>query len=143
MIGCSTVLPMIFVDTSAWYALEVEDDENHAFAMTFREELRVGRYGALLTSDYVLDEVITLLRLKRGAEPSLRFADKVLRSRSISLIWIDRLIFDEALKLLKERPDKKWSFTDCTSFVIMNQLSVNDAFAFDQNFEQAGFARLP
>jgi len=137
------VSPMIFVDTSAWYALEVEDDENHASAMAFREALKEGRYGALLTSDYVLDEVITLLRLRKGAEPASKFADKVLRSRSLSLVWIDRQIFDEALELLKERPDKKWSLTDCTSFVIMNQLSVNEAFALDQNFEQAGFTRLP
>ncbi len=134
---------MIFVDTSAWYALEVEDDENHASAMAFRKELREGRYGALLTSDYILDEAITLLRVRKGAEPSFRFADKVLRSRSVSIVWIDSFIFKEALKLLKERPDKKWSFTDCTSFVIMNQLNVNEALAFDQNFEQAGFTRLP
>jgi len=134
---------MIFVDTSAWYALEVEDDENHASAMAFREELRRGRYGALLTSDYILDEVITLLRVRKGAEPSSKFADKVLRSRSVSIVWIDSFIFNDALKVMKERPDKKWSFTDCTSFVIMGQLSVNEAFAFDQNFEQAGFTRLP
>jgi len=134
---------MIFVDTSAWYALEVEDDENHASAMAFREELRRGRYGALLTSDYILDEAITLLRVRKGTEPSSRFADKVLRSKSVSIVWIDSFIFNEALKLLKERLDKKWSFTDCTSFVIMGQLSVNEAFAFDQNFEQAGFTRLP
>lgn len=134
---------MIFVDTSAWYALEVEDDENHASALALREELRKGRYGALLTSDYILDEVITLLRTRKGAEPSFKFANKVLRSISVSVIWIDGLIFDAALKLLKERPDKKWSFTDCTSFVIMSQLNVKEAFAFDQNFEQAGFTRVP
>jgi len=134
---------LIFVDTSAWYALEVEDDENHASALALREELRKGRYGALLTSDYILDEVITLLRTRKGAEPSFKFANKVLRSISVSVIWIDGLIFDAALKLLKERPDKKWSFTDCTSFVIMSQLNVKEAFAFDQNFEQAGFTRVP
>jgi len=134
---------LIFVDTSAWYALEVEDDENHASALALREELRKGRYGALLTSDYILDEVITLLRMRKGVEPSFKFANKVLRSRSVSIIWINGLIFDTALKLLKERTDKKWSFTDCTSFVIMSQLNVKEAFAFDQNFEQAGFKRVP
>jgi len=134
---------LIFVDTSAWYALEVEDDENHASALALREELRKGRYGALLTSDYILDEVITLLRIRKGVEPSFKFANKVLRSKSVSIIWINGLIFDAALKLLKQRPDKKWSFTDCTSFIIMSQLNVKEAFAFDQNFEQAGFTRVP
>ena len=134
---------MIFVDTGAWYALEVEDDENHAPALVLREELRRGRYGALLTSDFVLDEVITLLRVREDAELSFKFAEKVLGSRSVSVVWIDKPIFDAALKLLRERPDKKWSFTDCSSFVIMSQLRVNKAFAFDQNFDQAGFTRLP
>jgi predicted nucleic acid-binding protein len=62
---------LIFVDTSAWYALEVEDDENHASALALKENVRKGRYGALLTSDYVLDEVITLMRIRKGVEPSL------------------------------------------------------------------------
>jgi predicted nucleic acid-binding protein len=67
----------------------------------------------------------------------------VLRSRSISVVWINEPIFDAALKLIKERPDKKWSFTDCTSFVIMSQLNIKEAFAFDKNFKQAGFTMIP
>jgi len=134
---------MIFVDTSAWYALEVEDDENHSSAMAFRDDLKGGHHGALLTSDYILNETITLLRFRKGADPASKFADKVFRSRSVSIVWIDSLIFDEALKLLRKRPDKKWSFPDCTSFIIMEQLNVKEAFAYDQNFEQAGFKKLP
>ncbi len=134
---------MIFVDTSAWYALEVEDDENHASAAAFREELKRGRHGALLTSDYVLDEVITLLNMRKDSEAATGFAGKVFRSRSVSVVWIDRQVFEEALKMLKERADRKWSFTDCTSFIIMSQLRVQEAFAYDRNFEQAGFTRLP
>jgi len=134
---------LIFVDTSAWYALEVEDDENHASAMAFREELKRGRHGALLTSDYILDEVVTLLIMRKDSEAATGFADKVFRSRSVSVVWIDRQVFEEALKMLKERADRKWSFTDCTSFIIMSQLRVQEAFAYDRNFEQAGFTRLP
>jgi len=134
---------LIFVDTSAWYALEVEDDENHASAAAFREELKGGRHGALLTSDYVLDEVVTLLNMRKDSEAATGFADKVFRSRSVSVVWIDRQVFDEALMMLKERADKKWSFTDSTSFIIMSQLRVQEAFAYDRNFEQAGFTKLP
>lgn len=134
---------MIFVDTSAWYALEVEDDENHASAAAFREELKGGRHGALLTSDYVLDEVVSLLNMRKDSEAATGFADKVFRSRSVSVVWIDRQVFEEALMMLKERADKKWSFTDSTSFIIMSQLRVQEAFAYDRNFEQAGSTRLP
>ncbi len=134
---------MIFVDTSAWYALEVPDDKNHSHALAFREELRRGKFGALVTSDYVLDETITLLILQKGAEQAVNFADKISRSRSLHISWIDRDLFETALNLMKRRKDKRWSFTDCTSFSIMEELQLTAAFAFDKNFEQAGFSRLP
>jgi predicted nucleic acid-binding protein len=66
-------------------ALEVEDDENHASARALGEKLRRPLSGSG-TSDYVLDEAVTLLRMRRGAEPCLGFADKVLRSKSVSVV---------------------------------------------------------
>lgn len=39
--------------------------------------------------------------------------------------------------------DKKWSFTDCTSKVVMEQREIFEAFAFDHHFEQMGFVRKP
>ena len=134
---------MIFVDTGAWYALEDEDDENHRAALSFKEDLRKGRHGSLLTTDYVLNEAITLLRLRKGAEPSSAFAKKALGSRSVTVVWIDRGLFNAALSLMEERRDKRWSLTNCTSFAVMSQLRVKEAFAFDKNFEQAGFVMLP
>jgi len=134
---------MIFVDTSAWYALEVEDDSNHSSAKTFLDQLKRGRYGSLLTTDYVLDETLTLLLLRRGSDPALRFIDKVNRSKSIRMIWIDSSIFWKAVDFMKDRMDKRWSFTDFTSFLIMKQTKLTNAFTFDENFEQAGFVPLP
>jgi predicted nucleic acid-binding protein len=37
---------------------------------------------------------------------------------------------------------KKWSFTDCTSFVTMRELRIADAFTSDRHFLQAGFTPL-
>ena len=39
--------------------------------------------------------------------------------------------------------DKTWSFTDCTTKVVMDNLGIQHVFAFDQHFEQMGFIRLP
>ncbi len=134
---------MIFTDTSAWYATEVEDDENHAQAIRFLNSLRGGRHGSMVTTDYVLDETATLLWLRRGSVPALRFLDKLNRSRSVRLLWIDQPIFWETVDLMKERQDKRWSFTDFTSFLVMKQMNVTEAFGFDRNFQQAGFTLLP
>ncbi len=134
---------MIFVDTGAWYALESPDDRNHRAAMAFLRELSKGRLGTMVTTDYVLDETMTLLSMKFGAAAASRFLAKVRESESVDVIWVGEQAFWEAAKLLEERGDKRWSFTDCTSFVAMRGLNVESAFVFDVNFKQAGFKVLP
>ena len=134
---------MIFVDTGAWYALECPPDRNHRNATAFLKELAKGRLGALVTTDYVLDEALTLLLLRFGAATAARFLTKIRDSESVQIVWIGEEAFWEATKLMEERQDKRWSFTDCTSFVAMRNLGVDTAFAFDGNFQQAGFKMLP
>jgi predicted nucleic acid-binding protein len=46
---------MIFVDTSAWYAVEEEDDVNHDAACKFLSQIASGRHGIAITTDYILD----------------------------------------------------------------------------------------
>ena len=47
----------IFVDTSGWYATIVRKDHDHAVAKQFLTSNKL----ALITSDYVMDETVTLL----------------------------------------------------------------------------------
>lgn len=140
---------MIFVDTGAWYASEAEDDANHSRARRFlKNDLATNKHGALVTSDYVLDETITLLRTRKGVKTALDFISKVRSSKSLQLVWIGREIFDRAVEELskfdaEERRPLDYSFTDCTSFSIMKDLSIDTAFAFDNHFKKAGFRILP
>ena len=39
--------------------------------------------------------------------------------------------------------DKEWSFTDCTTKVVMDNLGLSQVFAFDHHFEPMGFLRRP
>jgi len=52
-------------------------------------------------------------------------------------------VFEAAWSLFLDRADKRWSFTDCTSFVLMENLGIRKAVTFDGNFRQAGFAMFP
>ena len=134
---------MIFVDTSAWYAAEVEDDINHEKARTFLVQLAQGKHGVAITSDYVLDETLTLLRSRRGLPDAITFIGKIKKSKSIRIFWVGENVFDKALGIFRKRSDAMWSFTDCTSFALMNDLSITEAFTFDGHFAQAGFQKLP
>ena len=60
----------------------------------------------------------------------------------VEIIHIDDVTDSLAWKLCKNRLDKAWSLVDCTSFVLMQQLSIQEALTTDQHFEQAGFIRL-
>ncbi len=60
----------------------------------------------------------------------------------VEIIHINNVIDTSAWELCKSRPDKAWSLVDCTSFVVMQQLGIQQALTTDQHFEQAGFIRL-
>ena len=134
---------MIFVDTSAWYALKAIDDRFHDDAVSFYDMLKAGQHGSLVVSDHVLDETATLLMSTKGGDVATRFLDEALASKSVRVIWVDPDLFHEATKAFKTNSNRRWSFTDCTSFQLMHRLKIIDAFAFDQHFGEAGFNRLP
>lgn len=134
---------MIFVDTSAWYALEVEDDAHHVEARRFLDKLSSNSHGVSVTTDYVLDETMTLLSMRRGLQAASTFIDKVRRSRSVKVFWVGEEVFDKAVELFRGSHGRSWSFTDCTSFALMRELSVSDAYAFDTHFAEAGFDIRP
>ncbi len=134
---------MIFVDTGAWFALKAADDRFHDDAIAFYDELVTGRHGSLIVSDYVLDETATLLMSAKGGEIANSFLDEVLNSKSVRLIWVDPQLFHRAVRSFKSNSPRGCSFTDCTSFELMTELNIKQAFAFDQHFSEAGFNQLP
>ncbi len=95
--------------------------------------------SGFVTSDY---ETATLIRLADSHGRAVEFLDSVLSSKIIKLVYVNAEAFASAVALFKERRDKAWSFTDCTSFSIMRALGIRDCFAFDRNFEEAGFSSL-
>lgn len=132
----------LFVDTSAWAAYHDPSDQWHAAAKEALASL-VNTRVAFVTTDYVLDETITLLLYHAGRQQALAFGDAVQRSRQVKLVRIDASVWEAAWQLFERYDDKTWSFTDCTSFVIMQQMELLQAFAFDSHFEQAGFQLWP
>jgi uncharacterized protein len=134
---------MIFVDTSAWYAVEVEDDFKHNAAYDFLATLASGKYGIAVTTDYIIDETLTLLRSKSDLASALAFVDKITKSKSLRVFWVNEDLFRKALDIFKKSNNKTWSFTDCTSFALMTDLSISASFSFDNHFRQAGFQVFP
>lgn len=134
---------MIFVDTSAWYALAVGDDVSHAPAMDFFKAISSGEFGKMISTDYVLAETYTLLRIKKGTELVARFAESVAQSSNVKILRISENDFSLALEKLLKFNDKLLSFVDCSSSVAMDALGITDVFAFDSDFKTLGYTLYP
>lgn len=128
----------IFIDTSAFKALVDEKDEFHQKALAIWE--RISEEPApLLTSNFIIDETLTLLRSKRGLKLAIDFRDEI--ERGIDGIRILRVTAED------EENGWKWflndwrklSFTDCVSFALMKRLEITRVVTFDEHFKRAGF----
>ena len=135
----------IFVDTSAWDAIADAGDPNHEMALLFNDE--IADRCQLVVTNYVLDELYTLLLMNIGYQRTVDFKrklDVLVREEILVIIWVSEDIADEAWAVFEQfNVDKQWSFTDCVSYVVMKQREMVEAFAFDHHFAQMGFARLP
>jgi uncharacterized protein len=127
----------LFVDTSAWIALHDKCDQNHQKAVMKSEDIKKKRIQ-LITSEYVFDEAVTLIRHRMSHHAAVVFGDSLLNSSIVAIVDIAGDVRRKAWDLFKTFSDKEFSFTDCTSFVLMEKLKIERAFAFDRHFTQAG-----
>jgi len=134
----------IFFDASALVAIFSKKDGYHQCALeAFRQFIHNRDY--FVTTDYILDEVFTVLKLKCGHETAFSLAKDILENEEFEIIFIDRELFNNALenffKKTKDHPDL--SFTDCTSFAVMKSLGIIKGFSFDKHFRLFNLHRIP
>jgi predicted nucleic acid-binding protein len=132
----------VFVDTSGWYALIDRRDAGHGTVVAYvQEAVRAGT--RLVTTDYVLDESCTLAKARAGSSMALRLLDLRAGTTALDLEWIDAERFRMAEAHFRRHDDQGFSFTDCTSFIVMRQLGVSEVITSDEHFRIAGFHVLP
>lgn len=131
-----------FIDTSGWCALYDKSDANHETVIPFWGET-AKKNGTLYTSDYALDETLTLLKVRIDHTAAARFGRIILSSKVINIIPVTKSRWETAWELFIKYSDKSFSFTDCTSFAIMYEFGLKEAFAFDKHFQQMGFSCVP
>jgi hypothetical protein len=92
----------------------------------------------LITTDYVVDELLTLLKVRRELQRALIVGTELFQNRMARLEWVQPADILAAWDVFRRFQDKEWSFTDCVSSVIMQRLQIDRAFAFDEHFRQFG-----
>ena len=131
----------LFIDTWGWLTLRDRKESRHQEVKKFYSQVR-GRQGIIYTSDYVLDETITLLfrRLPfKAAKGSLAAIDKAIKEGYLQMERVTSERFEKAKGLRLKYQDKpKISFTDFTTLVIMKELGVKGIISGDEHFEHVG-----
>lgn len=135
-------LKPVFVDTGYLIALEAADDQHHPAAVRHWRAFVQSR-PRLVTTSFVLDEVATFFNNRGHHAKAVEVGDRLLASPSVQLVHVDENLFAAAWTYFAARNDKRYSLTDCVSFVLMHQLGIETALTFDAHFVQAGFRTLP
>ena len=133
---------LVFADSGYWIALWNPRDRLHQRATDVGQALPANTL--IITTQLVLVE--TLDSFSRLGEMRRQFA-----VRSVQDLEVDPRVeivpqtdaqFRAAVERYAARSDQRWSLTDCSSFLVMEERGIIDALAFDHDFEQAGFAAL-
>jgi predicted nucleic acid-binding protein len=131
----------IFVDTAAWIALVDKRDSLHNQAWKVFDNLKE-QHIQLVTTQFVVIEVADGLSSPPLRESAISFLDQLRLNPLMEFVEVSPELYAEGWKLYKQRPDKEWGLTDCTSFVTMTRFEIAEAFTSDHHFEQAGFQKL-
>jgi predicted nucleic acid-binding protein len=132
----------LFVDTAGWMACADAPDPSHARASAARDRW-LEQKGVLVTTDYVIDETLTLIRFRLGLSAAEAWWKQVEGSARLQWEPITPERAEKARHLFFRYADKEFSFTDCTSFVVMQQLKLKHALTTDRHFKQMGFQTVP
>jgi predicted nucleic acid-binding protein len=125
---------LILVDTSAYFALADRTDHHHRSAVAFVRENDV----PLVTTNLILVETLNLVQARLGHLAAIKLGRRLLNPTLTTVLKVSDPDVAQAWRLFQRYRDKQFSFTDCTTFALMDRLQIPTAFAFDLHFRQYG-----
>ncbi len=131
---------MIFVDTTIWASGIDSSDSLHKDGAAVLEALASGKLPSAITTDFVLDETLTLLKMRGGSAGSIEEAIRnIMTSSRVSVLYVDEVIFREALSTYRKY--EQLSFTDAVTLTVMQQRKIKEIFSHDSDFDVKGILR--
>ena len=126
---------MIFLDTSAIFALADARDPNHESAVELFGRALEDRQS-FLVHNYVLIESAALMQRRLGFDSALQLLRD---AESFEVHWVTASDHRNAVAMLEARHRRLLSLVDCMSFVVMRDTGTLTCLAFDEDFEREGF----
>jgi len=128
----------VFADSFYFFAMLNPKDEAHQKALRFAME----HAEPVVTTAWVLTELADGLA-STGRRVAFSQVVAGLRAEPENeIVPAHQELMERGIALYDARADKRWSLTDCISFVVMQDRQITEALTGDRHFEQAGFVAL-
>jgi predicted nucleic acid-binding protein len=135
---------LIFVDTTVWVGIADLNDDFHESSHQIVESVRKGRTPLGLITDFIIDELVTILGKRKGfgAAHARDTGVAILESPRIFTVFVDDSMLRDALSTYPTY-NGKLSLTDVVTTVVMKRYGVTDIFSHDDDFDRVkGVRRL-
>lgn len=128
----------VFADTSYYLALLSPRDQHHDAAVRLGGALR----RPVVLTEFILLELANTFSADDARDRLVEFWKHLRSDRFVTIVAASSELIDRGFDLFARRQDKRWSLTDCISFVVMKERGLTEALTADRHFEQAGFSIL-
>lgn len=130
----------VFIDTGVFYAHHDADASNNQDATAAFEAVFDGEYGQPYTSEYILDESITLTKQRTDSfDAATTIANRILGNNSysdvIEMLFVEPDELTASLSTFRTYSDHDLSFTDATTIQLCEQHGIDAVLSFDSDFD--------
>ena len=132
----------VFIDTGAWFAGIVKNDQYHQKAMKRRNRL-LKENVRFITTNLVIHESTMLLERKVSKKEAIKFLKAIIKDPLVEIVHIDESTEMAGYMLYQKYKDQDFSIADCISFVVMKQYQISRCFTFDHHFSTMGYCVEP
>ncbi|HEY8747208.1 MAG TPA: PIN domain-containing protein [Tepidisphaeraceae bacterium] len=128
----------LFADTSFFVSFLNPADTHHDSAAYYMNEFA----ERIICTEFILAELGNYLSATNARQLFVPFVREIRSDTRFEILPADERMIDSGLVEYERVRDKKWSFTDCTSFVVMRRRKITESLTADRHFQQAGFVAL-
>ena len=130
-----------FLDAAYAIALSAVSDQYHKKAEILAKQIETDAIQMITTRAVILEIGNALAKLRYRAA-AIELLDSLEEDPNVKIIALSEELFNRAMELYRQRPDKEWGLTDCVAFVVMQDYGITEALTTDEHFKQAGFRAL-
>ena len=129
----------VFADTHYFIALLNLRDKAHRAASEWEPTAGLTE---MITTSWVILELADAMSAAAERKLAAELIEQLRADAKVRIVPLSEEMLWRGFDLYRKREDKEWSFTDCVSFIVMQDREITRALTYDHHFEQVGFEAL-